>query len=97
MSEPILPIELEVVTCWILHWDKVYLTANLLAMYICQLQCRDNDFQEVTLHLQCMQLKRKDRYDEKYDIWHKELASSDIVLLYNIRREKDMSRKLIFQ
>lgn len=44
-----------------------------------------------------MQLKEKKHYDEKHSIQHKELASNDIVLLYNTRREKDMSCKLIFK
>ena len=96
-SEPVLPIELEVPTWRILPWDKVHSTADLLAIRARQLQRRDDDFEEATLHLQRMRLEGKERHDEKYGIRHKELASGDTVLLHNTRREKDMSRKLAFK
>ena len=44
-----------------------------------------------------MQLEKKERHNKKHGIWHKELVSSDIVLLYNTKREKNISRKLTFK
>ena len=96
-SEPVLPIELEVPTWRILPWDEVHSTADLLAMRARQLQRRDDDLEEATLHLQRMRLEGKERHDEKHGIRHEELAPGDIVLLHNTRREKDMSRKLAFK
>ncbi len=96
-SEPVLPIKLEVPTWRILPWDEVQSTADLLAMCTHQLQRRDYDLEEATLHLQRMRLKRKERHDKKYGIWHEELALGDVVLLHDTRREKDMSRKLAFK
>ena len=62
-----------------------------------QLQRRDDDLEEATLHLQRMRLDGKERHDEKNGIRHEELAPVDIVLLHNTRREKDMSCKLAFK
>lgn len=42
-------------------------------------------------------LKEKKQYDLKYDIYNEELAIRNIVSLYKIRRETDMSRKLSFK
>lgn len=44
-----------------------------------------------------MQLKGKEHLNKKDGIWYKELASSDIILLYNTRIEKDMSCKFAFK
>ncbi len=44
-----------------------------------------------------MQLEEKECLDKKYSIRHEELASSDIVLLHDIRRKEDMSYKLTFK
>ena len=62
-----------------------------------QLQRRDDDLEEATLHLQRMQLEGKERHDEKHGIRHEELAPGDIVLLHDTRRKKNMSRKLAFK
>ncbi len=62
-----------------------------------QLQRRDDDLEEATLHLQRMQLEGKERHDEKHGIRHEELAPGDVVLLHDTRRGKDMSRKLAFK
>lgn len=96
-SEPVLPIELEVPTQQILPWDEVHSTADLLAMHARQLQHRDEDLEETTLHIQRMRLEGKERHDKKHGIRHEELAPGDIVLLHDTRREKDMSRKLAFK
>ena len=62
-----------------------------------QLQCRDEDLEEATLHLQCMRLKGKERHDDKHSIRVEELTVGHVVLLHDTRREKDMSRKLSFK
>lgn len=96
-SEPVLPIELEIPTWRILPWDEVHSTADLLAMRARQLQRRDDDLEEATLHLQRMRLEGKERHDLKYGIRDEELAVGSIVLLHDTTREKDMSRKLFFK
>ena len=96
-NEPVLPIELEIPTWRILPWSEVHSTADLLAMRARQLQRRDEDLEEATLHLQRMRLEGKERHDLKYGIREEELAIGSIVLLHDTRREKDMSRKLAFK
>lgn len=96
-SEPVLPIKLDILTWRILPWSKVHSTAELLAMRARQLQRRDEDLEEATLHLQCMRLEGKERHDLKHGIREEELAVGSIVLLHDTRREKDMSRKLSFK
>ena len=91
------PIELEIPTWQILPWNEVYSTADLLAMRARQLQRRDEDLEEATLHLQRMRLKGKERHDDKHDICVEELTVGQVVLLHDTRREKDMSRKLAFK
>ena len=56
-SKPVLFIELEIPTWRILSWSKVHSTADLLAMRARQLQRRDEDLEEATLHLQRMRLE----------------------------------------
>lgn len=53
-SKSVFTIKLKVFTWQILAWDKVYLTANLLAIYAHQLQYQDNNFEEVIFHFQCI-------------------------------------------
>lgn len=55
-----------------------------------QLQHRDEDLEETTLHIQRMQLEGKERHDKKHGIRHEELTPGDIVLLHDTRREKDI-------
>ena len=62
-----------------------------------QLQRRDEDLEEATLHLQRMRLEGKERHDDKHSIRVEELTVGQIVLLHDTRREKDMSRKLSFK
>ena len=62
-----------------------------------QLQRRDEDLEEATLHLQRMRLEGKEWHDLKYGIRDEELAVGIIVLLHDTRREKDMSRTLSFR
>ncbi len=66
-------------------------TADLLAIRARQLQHRDEDLEEATLHLQRMRLEGKERHDLKHGIRNEKLAVGSIVLLHNTRREKDMS------
>lgn len=66
-------------------------------MHARQLQRRDEDLEEPTLHLQYMRLKGKKRHDLKHGICEEELAIGNIVLLHETRREKDMSQKLSFK
>lgn len=66
-------------------------------MRACQLQRRDEDLEEATLHLERMRLEGKERHDLKYNIREEKLAIRSIVLLHDTRREKDMSRKLSFK
>lgn len=63
-------------------------------MRVCQLQRRDKNLEKTTLHLR---LERKERYHLKHGICEKKLAIGSIVLLYNTRRKKDMSRKFAFK
>lgn len=44
-----------------------------------------------------MQLKRKKCHDIKHGIRYDEIALSDIVLLHDMKREKNLSRKLVFK
>ncbi len=62
-----------------------------------QLQCRDEDLEKATLHLQRMRLEGKEQHDLKHGIHEEELAIGSIVLLHDTRREKDMSRQLSFK
>ena len=96
-SEPDLHIELEIPTWRILPWNEVHSTADLLAVRARQLQRRDKDLEEATLHLQRMRLEGKERHDLKHGIREEELAVGSIVLLHDTQREKDMSRKLAFK
>ncbi len=96
-SDPVLLIELEISTWRILPWDIVHSTADLLAIRARQLQHRDENLEEATLHLQCMRLEEKERHDLKHSILQEKLAIGSTVLLYDTRREKDMSLKLSFK
>ena len=96
-SELVLPIELEISTWRVLPWDKVHSTADLLAICARQLQCRDRDLEEATLHLQRMHLEGKEHHDLKHGIRQEEPTIKSNVLLYDTRREKDMSWKLSFK
>lgn len=53
-SKPVLFIKLEVLIRQILPENKVYWIANLLAICICQLYYRNNDFKDTTLQLKYM-------------------------------------------
>ena len=66
-------------------------------MHVHQLQCQDNDFEDETFHLQHMRLEEKERHDLKHGVCQKKLAIRSIVLLYDTRHKKDMSRKLPFK
>ena len=88
---------MEVPTWRILPWSEVYSTADLLAMRARQLQRRDKDLEEATLHLQRIRFEGKERHDLKHGIREEELAVGSIVLLHDTRREKDMSRKISFK
>lgn len=94
-SEPVLPIELEVPTQQILPWDEVYSTADLLAMRARQLQHRDEDLEETTLHIQRMQLEGKERHDKKHGIRHEVLTPGDIVLLHDKEGKRHVSQACI--
>lgn len=62
-----------------------------------QLQCQDNDLEEVTFYLQYICLKGKEWHNLKHNICDKKLAIESIILLHNTRRKKDMSCKLSFK
>ncbi len=96
-SEPVFLIELEVPTWRILSLSKVYSTADLLAIRARQLQRRDKDLEEATLHFQRIRLEGKEQQDFKHGIRNEKLAVGSIVLLHDTRREKDMSRKLSYK
>lgn len=66
--EPILPIELEVLTWRILPWKDIHTTSDFLAMCACQLQRRDEELKEAVHHLQRVRLEGKERQDEKHGI-----------------------------
>lgn len=51
----------------------------------------------MVLCLQCMWLERKKWYDEKHDIYVKELVIENIILLYDTKYEKDIFYKLSFK
>ncbi len=55
-----------------------------------QLQLRDEDLEEATLHLQRMRLERKKRHYLKHGIRKEELAVGSIVLLHDTQREKNI-------
>ena len=95
-NEPVLPIELEILTWRILPWDNVHTTSDFLAMRTRQLQRRNEDLEEVVLYLQRMRLEGKERHNEKHGI-QEELNMGSIVLLHNTQRKKDMLQKLAFK
>ena len=95
-SEPVLHIQLEIPTWQILTLSEVHSVADLLAMRAYQLQRRDKDLEEATLHLHLIRLERKERHDLKHGIRKEELAVGSIVLQYDTRGEKNMSRKFAF-
>ena len=66
-------------------------------MHARQLQRRDKDLEEASLHLQRMRLEGKEWHDLKHGIRKEELVVGSIFLLHDTRREKDMSRKLSFK
>ena len=55
-----------------------------------QLQHRDKDLEEATLHFQHMRLEEKEWHDLKHDICEEELAAWTIVLLQDTRRKKKL-------
>ncbi len=77
--------------------SKAHSTADLLAIRERQLQCRDKNFKEVTLHFQRIHFEEKEQHDLKHDIREKELAAGSIFLLHDTRRKKDILRKLPFK
>ncbi len=89
--------EQEVSTWRILPWSKVYSTADFLAIHARQLQRQNKDLEEVTLHLQRIRLVTKEWHDLKHSIQKKSLAVGSIILLYDTKREKDISQKLSFK
>ena len=60
-----------------------------------QLQRRDKDLEEATLHLQHMRIEGKEQHDLKHGIREKELAVRSIVLLHDTRRKKDFSKTVL--
>ena len=96
-SDPVLLIELKISTWQILPWDEVHSTADLLAIRAHQLQHRDKDLEEATLHFQRMRFEEKERHDLKHSILQEKLAIGSTVLLYDTRREKDMFWKSSFK
>ncbi len=96
-ANPSFLLSLKSLTWRILPWSEVHSTADLLAICARQLQRPDEDLEEATLHLQRIRLEGKERHDLKHRIRIEELAVRSIVLLYDTRREKDISRKLAFK
>ena len=62
-----------------------------------QLQRREEDLEEASLHLWQICLEGKERHNNKYSICIKEQRVGQVVFLHNTRRKKDMSRKLAFK
>lgn len=80
--ESMLSIELEVLIRQILPWHKVYSTAKLLAIYKYRLQRQDKILKK--------QLS-------KYGIWYWNLCSGDIILLDDIRKQREIFYKFTFK
>lgn len=90
-QEPVLPIDLEILTWRILLWGQVTNTSELLALRARQLEQRDNDIEEAAFHLQRMREKGKEVFDNTHHLRVDELKKADLVLLFDNERQKDMS------
>ena len=95
--KPVLLIEFKILTWRSLPWNKVHTISKYLAMRARQLQRQNKDVEEATFHLQRIRLERKECYDDKHSICVEELKIGQVILLYNTRRKKDISRKLSFK
>ena len=96
-SDPILPIELSVPTWKILLWSSVRTTADLLAIRARQLQRRDEDLDELRLHLRRQREHNKDYFDDTKHIREGPIKVGDLVLLFNSKIEKSFSDKLTYR
>lgn len=67
-SEPVLPIELEILTWRILPCNDVHSISDLLAIRARKLQRQNEDLEEYTFYFQRIRCDRKERYDEQHGL-----------------------------
>lgn len=98
-NRPILPIEIEVPTWSVMNWDEVRTTGDLVATRARILERREEDMEEVGLHLRRMREQSKEVFDATRNVRTGRLIAGTLVLLHNHKKEVDMSRdqKLSFR
>jgi hypothetical protein len=91
-----LPVELLFPTWRVTAWDGIQTTAQLLAARAAQLDRRDEDVAEAMLRLRRHREWNKEYFDAVRNIRPEELRVGDLVLVFDSRRDTDMSsaRKL---
>lgn len=91
-----LPVELLFPTWRVTAWDGIQTTAQLLAARAAQLDRRDEDVAEAMLRLRRHREWNKEYFNAVRNIRPEELRVGDLVLVFNSRRDTDMSsaRKL---
>jgi chromosome condensin MukBEF complex kleisin-like MukF subunit len=62
-----------------------------------QLKRRKEDLKKIRLYLQRVRESNKKYFDENYRLRTKDFSTSDLVLLYNTKLNKDLFSKLAFK
>ena len=75
----------------ILLQNNIFNTADLLTLRAKQIQQKDEDLEKTTFHLQRVREERKNNFDKNHIIHQTTITVGDLVLLYNIRRKRDIS------
>ena len=75
------------------------LTAELLTLRTLQLKRRDRDLEEIELRVRRKYKAGKEAFDDYHSIRKREVKKSNLVLLYNLARQKDILRqaKILFR
>jgi hypothetical protein len=90
-AEHILPMDTAYVSLSGLDWLAVQSTEDLLTLRCRQLERRDEDLEEIVLQTRRMREKNKEAFDAAHFIRTEELNLGDLVLLWDIKKEKDKS------
>jgi transposase InsO family protein len=96
-AEHILPIDMVYSSWGTLDWSKVHTTEDLLVVRCRQLERRDEDLEEIVLRTRRLRESNKDVFDEAHNIRSEELKKGDLVLLWDVKKERDKSTAVKLQ
>ena len=92
-ENPVLSIELSILTWSTLLWNSIKSRADLLALQARQLKHRKEDVKETTLYLRYKKKKNKELFNEKHQT-NSSFNTDDLILLHNTKLNNCYNRKL---